>query len=379
MCGATVRLKEVGDESAALRLRPQPMTVTESTFNSQDVPSPNISVSVTSDLEENSKKRAFAAMDGAGDDALSSATTKRRRVSPEAGGNEDADCINDISEDEESPSARRTAPGPNATAVGGAKAVSALCPNQIVLSMPSNGPHALCGGEVAERGNNKNNLNLRAGQSSPFKANHQRRHRVKTGERSMAGPGGHAVDGRRGGNAQSADLSHPLVRNDPVLQALRDGHGGRGVGDRHCRHWMARGWCKFKDDSCPYRHPPRFEAKRFWCPEMRKQGECSRGTQCLFSHNRRDIPCRDHHGSGCQRRECPWSHQWTRQQFEEWVESKRMKQESWEQMRAEKDQRDSERKCKGNGYGAGGSAMTQNDDRLHAVQSNTNFTSALTE
>ena len=229
---------------------------------------------------------------------------------------------------------------------------------------------------MTETRNNKETLNPRAGRNYPFKANHQRRHRVKTGEHN----GQSGIRGG-GGEGQSVDVNHPLVQHDPILKVQNE---VQKVGE--CDHWIAKGWCKLKDNGkCQWKHPGRFDAKNFLCGDIqfKQTGICKRGAKCSFSHNRKEFPCNHYHQGKCTRDPCSFSHEWTPKRYQKWEETKQIKYEAnkaWKERMAERNRQNMQRiNQSGNTYAAGGNAMTQNDERLNAVSSNTNFNSALTE
>lgn len=348
--------------------------VTVSTFNLADIPSPNIRLN----LEETPQKRTIDELENNGDEDscppkrlkldLESVQNKEVHVQNEhnsetvhnAENEEDADCINDLSEDEESPVIQRGS-------------------NQIVLSQPSTGdtdadtlPVTIqVPSSMTERRNNKETLNPRARQNHPFKAHHQRRHRVKTGEQNGTN--------RSNGEGQHIDKNHPLFLNDPMRKVENT---KPEIGS--CSHWVQKGWCGLiADGKCKFKHPERFDAKHFLCPDQtfRRTGQCGRA-KCSFGHDRKKFPCRHYHEGRCTRNPCTFSHDWTPQRYQQWIEAKQIKDEArkeWREQVAERDRRNTQKMNQGNGHGAGGSMVTQNDARLNAVSSNTNFNSALTE
>lgn len=97
-----------------------------------------------------------------------------------------------------------------------------------------------------------------------------------------------------------------------------------------CSHWVQKGWCGY-DEKCKFTHPDRFDAKYFLCQnrEFKETGQCGK-KKCSYTHDRKDIPCKDHYEGKCIRNPCCFSHDWTLQRYQQWARTSEKRQRLWE-------------------------------------------------
>eukprot|EP01083_Nonionella_stella_P015496 43386_1 len=171
------------------------------------------------------------------------------------------------------------------------------------------------------------------------------------------------------------DRSHPLFVNDPVNRIGNMNIENETFEDGLCLHYVARGMCKFMDKTCPYEHPAQYDAKRFFCIQKGQKGECTRN-DCKYSHDESKLPC----GTDCHHAGCLRNHAAGDQEYKEWCDAYRKRQEAYRKWQPINAKRYEKRQVTyANGYTMNQSVV--NDDRLHdvAMADQPMFDSALTE
>jgi len=132
------------------------------------------------------------------------------------------------------------------------------------------------------------------------------------------------------------DSKHPLLVNDPIIAYMEEDH--------NCLHWMAKGYCGYKDSGkCRFAHPSEFDIKNFLCPQLNKGKECGRVGNCAYCHDRKLIPCKEFYTINRCRQgmigNCLFSHDISQAEYEQYKQIKMKKSQAFQQWMQNKNER----------------------------------------